>query len=433
MTKTKTTMTYKQKWLKPLIGIALVLLVITPLVIWELTQNGKKGIIVSGMTVTGLFLGYTLSRSKFGFNGPIKKIVQQGDGRQMKALIYLFMIASVIAGAAIIGLTRGPFHYPLGMPLGVGTIVGGILFGSGMVLATGCASGTLSDIGDGAVPAIVVLVFFMIGSALGVNFYGTSADISFTSGDTSISNLVGSVSLGLIINLALLGLILGTVVIYHKWKASKGTLILTPLEEKNAIVGDAEISPEKLTLKGFFSYTTWMKMFEKRWTWMMGVFMIALWYGIIVLAFKETPGITGAYARWGIVITHGFGSTKALEWGPLHNGTFDVMQDSQSWQNVGIIVGAFSAKLFANKFSFEGIKNQKWFNWVLYALGGLLMGLGARLARGCNFGALFTGVTFQTGFGWVFGIFLFASAAATALFTKKIHHETPPWVYKQKK
>ena len=72
-----------------------------------------------------------------------------------------------------------------------------------MVLATGCASGTLSDAGDGNIAAILVLLFFMIGSVFGVATYGTSFDKTIFTGtlqpsgstnvNTSLMSATGSV------------------------------------------------------------------------------------------------------------------------------------------------------------------------------------------------------------------------------------------------
>ncbi|MNV99492.1 putative inner membrane protein [compost metagenome] len=43
-------------------------------------------------------------------------------------------------------------------------------------------------------------------------------------------------------------------------------------------------------------------------------------------------------------------------------------------------------------------------------LGGLLMGYGARLANGCNIGALFTSISSLSLSGWIFWLFLLAGA-----------------------
>ncbi len=84
------------------------------------------------------------------------------------------------------------------------------------------------------------------------------------------------------------------------------------------------------------------------------------------------------------------------------------MNDGGSIRNLGIIVGALVATLFASQFKFKKIKSLK---QVLAAiLGGLLMGYGARLAGGCNIGALFTAIASLSLSGFVFALFLLAGA-----------------------
>ena len=67
--------------------------------------------------------------------------------------------------------------------------------------------------------------------------------------------------------------------------------------------------------------------------------------------------------------------------------------------NFGILLGAFAAAAAAGRFRPD---------WRIGALplaaallGGLAMGYGARLAYGCNIGALFSGVASASLHGWV--------------------------------
>ncbi len=48
--------------------------------------------------------------------------------------------------------------------MNLATVFGGILFGIGMMLGGGCASGTLTDAGEGEARALIVLLFFITGS-----------------------------------------------------------------------------------------------------------------------------------------------------------------------------------------------------------------------------------------------------------------------------
>lgn len=84
------------------------------------------------------------------------------------------------------------------------------------------------------------------------------------------------------------------------------------------------------------------------------------------------------------------------------------MNDGGSIRNVGIILGALAATLFASEFKLKKIKSKK--QVVAAVLGGLLMGYGARLANGCNIGALFTAIASLSLSGWIFGLFLLVGA-----------------------
>jgi len=62
---------------------------------------------------------------------------------------------------------------PFLLPVGWHTIVGGFLFGLGMVIAGGCASGTLFRIGEGSVQLLFALPGGMLGAALMSKVSGT--------------------------------------------------------------------------------------------------------------------------------------------------------------------------------------------------------------------------------------------------------------------
>ena len=90
--------------------------------------------------------------------------------------------------------------------------------------------------------------------------------------------------------------------------------------------------------------------------------------------------------------------SRALE-GSLFAETTSVM-------NLGIVVGAFLAAGLAGRFA---PRTRIALGTALAAaLGGLLMGYGARLAFGCNIGALFSGIASGSLHGWLW----FAAALA---------------------
>jgi uncharacterized membrane protein YedE/YeeE len=93
-----------------------------------------------------------------------------------------------------------------------------------------------------------------------------------------------------------------------------------------------------------------------------------------------------------------------------------------SVQNFGIIVGAIIYLLTAGKFSqmftSELSINKKQF--AIYALGGITMGFGTRLANGCNVGALYSPIANFSLSGWIFLIFMIIGGFISNKFNEKI-------------
>lgn len=58
------------------------------------------------------------------------------------------------------------------VPISLATIIGAFLFGIGMVIAGGCASGTLMRVGEGFWMQLISLSFFIIGSLWGAHDFG---------------------------------------------------------------------------------------------------------------------------------------------------------------------------------------------------------------------------------------------------------------------
>ena len=57
-------------------------------------------------------------------------------------------------------------------PIGVGVAAGAFIFGLGMQLGGGCASGTLFSVGGGSTRMLITLFFFIIGSVIGTAHMG---------------------------------------------------------------------------------------------------------------------------------------------------------------------------------------------------------------------------------------------------------------------
>jgi len=157
-------------------------------------------------------------------------------------------------------------------------------------------------------------------------------------------------------------------------------------------------------------YKIWLK---DAWPYVTGAVLLSV-FQIVSLASAGTPwGVSGTLADWGAWLYQLFGGSvdkwyyfasdaarAKLASGPL--------KDPGTFRNLGLIAGALFAALIASGFKFKKIKT--WRQVAAAVLGGLLMGYGARIAFGCNIGALFSGIASLSLSGWVYAVFLFLGA-----------------------
>ena len=161
-----------------------------------------------------------------------------------------------------------------------------------------------------------------------------------------------------------------------------------------------------------FSEKRW---WQKDWPYWAGALGIAL-ANILLFAFSGRP--------WGISSTITNCSAKALQalnfqpegWhyfmkpamaAQLQN--FDLL-NSGLWVNLGVVSGVVISAVLMGEFFPRKLRSMR---QVLLALaGGFLMGFGARLAYGCNAGALLGGVSSMSFHGWLFAGFTFLGAIA---------------------
>jgi len=103
-------------------------------------------------------------------------------------------------------------------------------------------------------------------------------------------------------------------------------------------------------------------------------------------------------------------------------GPGDPLDDFLVYMFVGVLVGGFVSGLAARRFAFGIIRGPRTTDrrrLVLALAGGIVSGIGARLARGCTSGqALTGGATLALG-SWAFMMCVFAGGYALAYFLRK--------------
>jgi len=90
---------------------------------------------------------------------------------------------------------------------------------------------------------------------------------------------------------------------------------------------------------------------------------------------------------------------------------------------LGTIIGGFVSGWRNNRLSFETVKGpriSRSTRWTMAFLGGIAMGYGARLARGCTSGQALSGGAVLSVGSWAFMFAVFAGAYALAYFVRKL-------------
>lgn len=123
----------------------------------------------------GCCFGFILQKSRFCFTASLRDPCITGSTSITRAVLIAFAIttigfAAIKYGAYVNGQEIPGQSYI--MPISLATAVGGIMFGIGMVIAGGCASGTLMRVGEGFAMQMLSLLFFVIGSLIGAAHMG---------------------------------------------------------------------------------------------------------------------------------------------------------------------------------------------------------------------------------------------------------------------
>ena len=124
-----------------------------------LAENGPMALTLGGLLI-GFLFGAIVFKTNFCTIGAISDIVSFGDTRRFRAWVLAAVTAIVGAQylqyAGVVELSRSMY---LGASLNwVGSLLGGLMFGYGMVFAGGCASRNLARVGGGDLRSLLALI-----------------------------------------------------------------------------------------------------------------------------------------------------------------------------------------------------------------------------------------------------------------------------------
>jgi hypothetical protein len=337
----------------------------------------------AALFVVGVWAGVVLYHAAFGFTSAWRVFIADRRGAGLRAQLVMLALTClvffpVLAGGSLFGQTvRGSVA-----PAGVSVLVGAFLFGIGMQLGGGCASGTLYAVGGGNTRMVLTLAAFIAGSLIGTAHAPWWSAMPALA-PTSLVSAVGSWWMGLAISLALFGAIAAFTIVAERRRhgAARG------LWERPSA------SPA--------SAAAWLR---GPWPLAAGAVGLAV-VNIATLAIGgRSWGVTSAFALWGAKMYAALGGDVA-SWpywsapGQAAALRSSVLTDVTSVMNAGIILGALLAAVLAGRFRPAWRISAR--SVVAAVAGGLLLGYGARLAYGCNIGAYFSGIASGSLHGWL--------------------------------
>jgi hypothetical protein len=161
-----------------LLGLAVVMGVLLWATQWYGSGNEKwaaRAVIV----LAGFAIGFIMHRSRLCFARAFREPFMTAEGDMTKAIILALTVGLIISSLLFQKKVIDPY-VAIPATFWIGSLLGGLIFGIGMIFAGGCASGSLWRMGEGHVKLWVAIFFFSwagsVASALLKKFKITSID-----------------------------------------------------------------------------------------------------------------------------------------------------------------------------------------------------------------------------------------------------------------
>ena len=328
------------------------------------------------LPVIGLALGVALYHAAFGFAGAYRRAIVDRDLSGIAAQCLMLALATAMFAPFL--AAGEAFGRPVAgavAPVGWSMMFGAFMFGIGMQVGGGCASGTLFTVGGGSLRMLVVLAFFCVGcfwASLHMDWWWSLPDLGAVSLGAAMGWAPAAALQLLVLAAVVLGLHLGGW--RFRWTLGWG---------------------------GGFG---WRRLAQGPWPLVLGAAALALLNALTLVAAGHPWSITWGFTLWAAkaAAALGWDSAGTAFWA----GGFQaralaapLLTDTTTVMNIGIVVGALAAAAAAGRL--RPRFRMPAASLAAAVLGGLAMGYGARLAYGCNIGAFFSGVASTSLHGWL--------------------------------
>jgi hypothetical protein len=406
----------------------------------------------------GIAYGMCLQYGRFCFASAFRDLFAVRVPRMVVGIMIAMVFFSLV-GAFATTVGASAFHpAPFGV---IHVIIAGAIFGVGMVLAGGCASGSLYKIGEGNGVSMIVVLALSVSQAIFVDIAGWTNklvpqswhDAALRKGLPKVINVgdgwmdqylagyvwnkppirisetqviaenfgiakyfVGDSLLNVIIPAVLL-----LIVIYIFW--SRKIFMRNRIKEGKSSRGfkanltgywSMIVSSKRTAIAGLaLGIFAGLHMFVMRKLQLafgvqnFGELMtrMGIDFGISARGTVFDPGywyVTTQEAQWiGWLFNKlGWNNMDNIYFG-LTNGIPNPLFNPADWMSLGLIGGAMMMALAHKEFRWKK-PTKELAMWAI--IGGTLMGIGSRLALGCNVGAFFVRISMGDPSGWMFGI-----------------------------
>lgn len=318
-----------------------------------------------------VLFGAIAQRTHFCTMGAVSDIVTMGDWSRMRMWVLAMGVAMLGFNTMVAfgWLEAGKTIYAGPRVIWLSALVGGLMFGFGMVLASGCGSKTLVRIGGGNLKSLVV--FVVLGLAAFVTMKGLMAVVRVATVDAAAATLASGQDLPTLaagatgLSRATLALVLG------------GGLGI-------ALIGWALARPEGRTADGLLGGLG------------IGVLVAALWWvsGRLGRVAEDPRTLEEVFVATnsGRIESFTFVAPAAftLDWLMFFSDTSKLLTIAVV-TTVGVVVGSALVALLTKSFRWEGFRGTR--DTAQHVGGAALMGVGGVTAMGCTIGQGLSGLS----------------------------------------
>lgn len=364
-----------------------------------------------GTFVLALIFGAVANKTNFCTMGAVSDWVNIGDTGRIRAWLFAIAVAILgVVGLEYLGMVQADDAFPpyrAGQLIWAENLLGGILFGIGMTLASGCGSKTLIRVGGGNLKSFMVLLVIAVIAYFMVNPFPGSDKTLFT-------------------------------VLFYDWIRPLAINLKTTQDLGAIVAGAEQATTARLAIGGVLGLVLLVVVFKSvdfrsRFDNFLGGLVVGLtvlgaWYltsnvnidldgeqyalrdyaqqwDFLADSAEGKPADTRSLSPQSFTFINPMGQTLGYSAQGFDNAylTFGVMS------LFGVILGSFLWALVSRSFRFEWFASFR--DFTNHLIGAILMGLGGVLAMGCTIGQAITGVsTLAVGSFIAFGGIVLGSA-----------------------